>query len=584
MGAWQGIGRRALIARALIAGLASVLAFSVAGATPARASDTEQSILMDDSQLIYASPAHVEQTLERIAELGIDRVKVSMVWSLIAPDPNSSTPPQFDATDPNAYPQGVWDRYDLVDEVATQLGLGVYWQLTGPAPSWAVTPTGVKKAHSWSHMVDAPAFGQFVQAVGARYDGSFVPPSSEPAPPPFTIPVDGLTPSGVAAGSIAATAPLGATLPVTTTLTGNSGVTGPAGNTGTATTGAALPAVTWWGIWNEPNELAWLSPQFRGRDEPYSPGLYRRMLDAAWSALAATGHEHDTIMLGETASGGTIGPIPFVRDLYCVSANDRPLSGRSAARMLCPTSGSRSAFVVANPGLFEAAGFAHHPYSFDQPPNLPFKHEPNIITLANLGGLEKTLDRIFVAYGHKPGIPLYLTEWGYKTNPPNPFAHTSLNQQATWLNEGEFMTWSDSRIRALAQFLLVDDLPRAGARPGTLSYWSTFQSGLMFADGTQKPSYGAFRLPIWLPDPHTGPAVTVWAQVRPADHSQVSYAELEFRSVPSASWGSLTELQTSSQQGYIYTHVALPARGQVRLEWLDPSTGDVDYSRTVSVG
>ena len=69
---------------------------------------------MDDNQLIYASPDQVAHTLSQLASLGVDRVKVSVVWSLVAPDAASSTKPKFDATDPRAYPPGAWDRYDTL--------------------------------------------------------------------------------------------------------------------------------------------------------------------------------------------------------------------------------------------------------------------------------------------------------------------------------------------------------------------------------------------------------------------------------------------------------------------------------------
>src|SRR5206468_983884 len=94
----------------------------------------------------------------------------------------------------------------------------------------------------------------------------------------------------------------------------------------------------------------------------------------------------------------------------------------------------------------------------------------------------------------------------------------SLTQQANWLNQGEYMTWKDTYVRALDQFLLLDDGPRAGARPGSRAYWSTFQSGLLFANGAPKPSFSAFRLPIWLPSTNHR-HLTVWGELRPADRA-----------------------------------------------------------------
>ena len=78
-----------------------------------------------------------------------------------------------------------------------------------------------------------------------------------------------------------------------------------------------LPRVNYWGIWNEPNEGAWLNPQWRtvghGGRVLIAPLLYRQLVDAAYGALRATGHAHDTILIGETASRGWIYPIQFVR-------------------------------------------------------------------------------------------------------------------------------------------------------------------------------------------------------------------------------------------------------------------------------
>ena len=77
--------------------------------------------------------------------------------------------------------------------------------------------------------------------------------------------------------------------------------------------------------------------------------------------------------------------------------------------------------------------------------------------------------------------------------------------------------------------------------------------------------------------------MTIWGQLRPADHTTVQYAVLELKRRGSHSWQQLTELSTESSEGYIYTHAAIPAAGQVRLAWLDTATGVVDYSRTVGV-
>ncbi|HWE33948.1 MAG TPA: hypothetical protein VG410_10715 [Solirubrobacteraceae bacterium] len=536
------------------------------GALPARAlaSATESSIMMDDDELIYVSPTHAAQELEQMASLGVEQVKISMVWGLVAPNPDSTSKPNFDATNPAAYPPGAWDRYDTVVRIATQLGMHVYFQLTAPPPRWSVALHPRNQPYHWRADVQNPnpqEFGQFVEAVGRRYSGSYVatPPAADPPPSLLTIPIGGV-------------APIPGILDT--------------GQQQQTSTPSPIPRVSMWGIWNEPNEGSWLNPQYtvlpHHRTQLVAPLLYRRMVDDAYSGLAASGHASDTILIGETASGGITRPLPFVRALYCVDGRNQPLRSSPAAALGCPTNGSRSAFVAAHPGLFDIAGYAHHPYSFDQPPNRPF-YLPGSITLYNLNTLERELNTLFARDGkaRRGGLPMYLTEFGYKSNPPNPYIHTSLSQQATWLNQGEYMSWQYPYVRSLAQFELVDAPPDTAGAKGSRTYWSTFQSGLIMANGTYKPSYGAYRLPIWVPNARHGRRVTVWGQLRPANHGATQYAFIEFEPHGSRSFHVITEVQTASSKGFLVSHVSIPSRGQVRLAWLD-ADGTVEYSRAVA--
>jgi hypothetical protein len=355
-----------------------------------------------------------------------------------------------------------------------------------------------------------------------------------------------------------------------------------------AATSPAIPRVSTWGIWNEPNEGTWLNPQYkvvaRHRHVLVAPMLYRGLVDAAWTALAAGGHGSDLILIGETASGGTTRPVPFVRALYCVGSSDRPLQGAAATAIGCPASGDPATFASDHPGLFDGVGYAHHPYSFDVPPSHHYKLS-KYVTLANLPTFENDLNSIFTAYGKLPsgGVPMYDTEWGYKTNPPDPYVRTSLAQQATWLNEGEYMSYNLPYVHSDAQFLLYDDHPRQGARVGSRSYWSTFQTGLLTTAGNPKPAYTAYRIPIWLPRARHGPRVTIWGQLRPANHASTQFAVIEYERRGTNSWRQLRELQTANPQGYLVAHVGIPAAGQVRLDWLDPVTGNLEYSRPVNV-
>ena len=216
-------------------------------------------------------------------------------------------------------------------------------------------------------------------------------------------------------------------------------------------------------------------------------------------------------------------PVPFLRAVYCVGPNLRPLSGGAASAFGCPTSGPASSFVAQHPGLFSSS-YAHHPYGFEAAPN---RRDPirSYITLYNIPSFERTLNRIFGAYGqHRPGgVPLYLTEWGFKTNPPNPYIRTTLSEQAAWLNQGEYMMWTEPYVKQYTQFLLLDSPPKPHTRKGSALYWSTFQTGLEFQNGRPKPSYAAFRVPLWLPNARHGRHVAVWGQLRPAAHNTTQY-------------------------------------------------------------
>jgi hypothetical protein len=545
------MGVRQRILRAALA----VCALACALPAHALAAHTQESILMDDNHLIYATPKHMAQTLRQIKALGVDRVKVSVVWQLVAPDAASHHKPKFDASNPAAYPYGAWTRWDQLVAWSKLLGLKVYFQISPPAPAWATSaqPEKSGQGYTWSEKPNAGYFRQFVEAIGRRYSGSYG--TSNP-------------------GSLVPPRELG--------VSGRSGVTPTASDPN-----PPLQRVNYWGVWNEPNEPGWLSPQFKvvhGHRIDTAPGMYRRLVDGAYSGLKASGHRHDTFLVGETASHGWIYPIPFTQELYCVDSRYRPLKGTAARNEGCPQKGRRSSFVSKHPGLFAFHGFAYHPYSFDTPPARTMS-DPNLITLANLGKMERAVDRAHGAYGKDPrgGVPMYLTEWGYKTNPPNPFVKTSLSEQAIWLNEGEYMTFRDRRVRSLAQFLLLDDTPRAGAVPGSRSYWSTFQTGLIFASGKFKPAYTSFRMPIWLPSHRHGSRVAVWGQFRPADHSTVAHGVLRYRRHGSKRWGTLAKIQTASSEGFLVAHVRIPAAGAVKLSWRNPANGRSYFSRVVGI-
>jgi hypothetical protein len=496
----------------------------------AAASATQVSIVQDDLHLVYRSQDQAVHTLDTLASLGADWVKISMIWGIVAPNAHAKHRPAFDASDPGAYPPGAWNRYDTLVRVAQSLGLKVYFQFDPPSPRWAFDPRfSARVGAKLGHAPLTNDFKQFVEAVGRRYSGSY------------------------------------------------------------QSAGSPLPRVGIWGIWNEPNYPAWLRPTERrlasGAVEKLQPPLYRGLVDAAWSGLQAAGHSGDTVLIGETANPGTETPVPFIKDLYCLGSGYAPLAGRAATSVGCPTSPNRARFVAQHPGLFQAAGWAHHPYSFDVAPNRRYPQR-QWITLDNIGELEHVLNRTLSSYVAVPsgGVPLYVTEWGYRTNPPNPFLKTTLAQQQKWLDEGDYMLWRQPYVQSIAQFLLLDGPPLTQYPRTSRKRYFNFQTGLEYSGGRPKPSFASYRVPVWLPDPHHGAAVTVWGQLRTASHSSPQTASIEFRRSPGDPWSTIGTVQTTSPEGFFLTHVAIASSGRVRVAFADPRNGRTDYSRIVPVG
>jgi len=342
----------------------------------------------------------------------------------------------------------------------------------------------------------------------------------------------------------------------------------------------ALPRVDYWALWNEPNQAGWLTPQWSQSGPSWTeaaPRIYRGLADAAYGALQGTGHGQDTILLGETAPKGlvnlrgetrSIDALRFLRNLYCVNAKFVPFKGEAAKRRGCPDGGA--GFADQHPVLFNATGWAHHPYELIRSPHTAPQHK-DWVTIGNLQRLSSSLTRVLRRYGRSRngGMPLYLTEFGYQTNPPDRFG-VSWARQAAYLNESEFRAYINPQVRTLGQFLLRD-----GGDPVTL----TFQSGLETLDGKEKPSYDAFMLPVYLPDQRFRgrQRLRVWGLVRPAPNGQAQQVRVEFKARRGKTWRTLRTMSSEPGRGYVDGRVRVPGTGAVRLHW-----GDL-VSRVVNV-
>jgi hypothetical protein len=250
--------------------------------------------------------------------------------------------------------------------------------------------------------------------------------------------------------------------------------------------GKQFPNVHIWSMWNESNLYSWLSPQ-RKNGVPQSPSIYRKLYLAAHGALRATGHGGDRILLGELMPRGgsspkKLRPLDFLRELVCLDGNYRQYRGRAARARGC-----------GKVGRIPTSGLAYHPYTLRGGPRI---HDgPGDAAIGELSRVTKVLDAL-ARRGKLPRkLPLWITEFGYQTSPPDPFFGVPLKRAAAFMDTSEFIAFRNPRIASYSQYTLSDDPPRPSGRP--FSRWSTWQSGLRFGNGKPKPYvYGAFRLPF----------------------------------------------------------------------------------------
>jgi hypothetical protein len=555
----------------LIGALVAAIAVALAPAA-AHAADDQESTFQDDSLLVYGTPAEQSNALDMLKALGVDRVRISVFWRLVAPDAGSTTKPKFDATDPAAYPTGAWDRYDMLVRLAALKGMGVNFNVTAPGPLWATSDAPRADVADVSRP-DAGEFGKFVQAVGTRYSGTYTPPQpgapqGQPSPPPSNPNPSPLPPVPRASAAQARADAHAA-----------QAASGP------------LPRINYWSIWNEPNQGGWLTPQWQG-GQPFSPRMYRSLVDAAWSALGASGHGSDVILVGEAAPKGAnthtatsgMKPLIFLRALYCVDQSLHPLQGAAADAAGCPTQNNASDFVAAHPGLFAMTGLAHHPYNFPLPPNLKSR-DRDFAALADTPRLVKLINGVLASYGQsRPGgMPIFFTEYGYQTRPPDPFG-ISWSLQAAYLDESEYMEWNFPQVRSTSQFLLVDDKPNSDFPPNSIKYWGTFQTGLLELDGSKKASFFSYPVPIWLPKTRVKARkrFLVWAMRRDGVNGDPQQGTVQYQPLGRSRFKRLKDVTTSDPRGYLQTKVAVPRTGAIRMAWSNPSGGPT-YSRPVKV-
>jgi hypothetical protein len=230
-----------------------------------------------------------------------------------------------------------------------------------------------------------------------------------------------------------------------------------------AADGTKLPAVREWLAWNEPNNPIFLLPQYRRSGAKWvmqSASDYARICNAIYTGVHATLIRSERVACGGTAPRG----------------NNNPSSSRASVSPLA----FLRAVKIAGLKTFDA--WAHHPY-YSGPSDTPTSKPAQVrgapatsVTLGNLSGLVREVTRL---YGNKR---IWITEYGYQTNPPDPIFGVSYAKQARYLTQAFEIARKNPRVDMMLWFLLKDE--------PNLTGW---QSGLITYSGKKKPSFAAFQ-------------------------------------------------------------------------------------------
>ena len=489
------------------------------------------SVMQDDNQLAYGTPRQRRVALDRMKSLGVEAVRVTMLWKSLAPHNEARRKPRgFDGARPADYPRFLWDRFDDLVVAAQQRGIAIYFNPTGLAPRWANRTTRKESAQR-SYRPSPREYRKFVHAAGRRYSGSY--------------------------------------------RDENNGR-------------RVLPRVSWWAIWNEPNQPGWLTPQGERRRGvgmiAMSPHVYRDLLVAGAKGLLSTGHADDLVLIGELAPLGAekargilpaLRPGLFLRELFCLDRRYRPFAGRHAAARGC---GDVNTLGILE--RFPRLGFAHHPYTKKLPPHRR-EGGRDAMTMANIGTLPRALDRIAAATGLlPPDLPVFLTEYGYETSPPDPFAGISLRLQAEYINEGDFIAWKHPRIFSNTQFQLFDVPPRREFPRDTRPYWFTYQSGLFTAEPAlrAKPAATAYKFPLVVR--RRGGTARIWGHARFAPNGATYAVVLQQRTPGSGRWVTSGDpVSVTHHQGYFRARRPTARGSTWRAVWVEPDLSRAEVSR-----
>jgi Beta-galactosidase len=275
---------------------------------------------------------------------------------------------------------------------------------------------------------------------------------------------------------------------------------------------AAAARYVWvkdWLIWNEPNQRRWLRPT--------APSTYvTKLLNPAYAAIhrVSGGTRVGGGVTAPRGSTGGVSPVAWIRGMRAAGAR--------------------------------LDAYAHHPYPLDpvQTPWLGACAHCETITMASL---ERLLGEVARAWGGAKRI--WLTEYGYQTNPPDRFLGVSPTTQARYVADAAWRTFKARNVDMLIHYLYRDEPDPA-----------RWQSGLLTASGTAKPSLRAFMVAA-AQAYRRGLTTAVWGHVRPGEGRQY-YLLQQFRD---GGWRTVNGAYRTTSGGYFYRYVRAGKGSKLRV-------------------
>jgi hypothetical protein len=282
------------------------------------------------------------------------------------------------------------------------------------------------------------------------------------------------------------------------------------------------PYVHMWTVWNEPNQRRWLRPT--------TPATYvKKLLNPAYAAIHSASPSSQ-VAGGVTAPRGSTGGVSPVDWIAGMAAAHARLDA-----------------------------YAHNPYPLrrGETPMSGGCDHCETITMATLPRLLRDVQKAFGVHTR-----IWLTEYGYQTNPPDKLLGVSYATQAKYASEAALCAYDAPRVDVLIHYLLKDEPDPA-----------RWQSGVYSATGRAKPALQALRFPF-TQQSRLGRRTTLWGQVRPG--GVATYRLLRF---DAGKWVRVGPDRRTTARGYLKRVVNAAPGARYRL-WIP---GEHTYSAIVTV-